>query len=66
MEGNIPWRKRGGDGGAMKNTSSVYFNRAGGQFKEIYDLFENANRVLQRGQYIKQFDRVHQSRRERS
>lgn len=35
----------------MKNTSSnVHFNRAPQpRFKEIYDLFENANRVLQRG-----------------
>lgn len=38
-----------GDSGAVKNTSSVHFNRAFSQFKKIYDLFEHANRVLQRG-----------------
>lgn len=37
------------DSGAVKNTSSVHFNRAFSQFKKIYDLFEHANRVLQRG-----------------
>lgn len=37
------------DSGAVKNTSNVHFNRAFSQFKKIYDLFEHANRVLQRG-----------------
>ena len=37
------------DSSAVKNTSNVHFNRAFSQFKKIYDLFEHANRVLQRG-----------------